>query len=228
MKINYFGHSSFLIEAVGKRIVVDPFLTGNPLCPVLAASVECDTIVLTHGHADHTGDALELAQRNKAPIIAVYELANHYQALGVETVAMGVGGSAEFDFGRLIFTPALHSSSFVDGNGVAHYAGNPAGVVLQSEGTTLYHAGDTALFSDMKLIAERTPIDVALLPIGDYFTMGIDDAVRAVDFLKPKCVVPVHYNTFPPIETDPLVFKKKVEALGVDCVVLEPGQSMEA
>ena len=220
MKINYFGHSSCLVETAGKRIAVDPFLTGNPLCPVLAASVECDAIVLTHGHADHTGDALELARKNKAPIIAVYELANHYQA-------MGVGGSAEFDFGRLTFTPALHSSSFVDAKGAVHYAGNPAGIVIQSEDTTLYHAGDTALFSDMKLIAERTPIDVALLPIGDYFTMGIDDAVRAVGFLKPKCVVPVHYNTFPPIETDPLVFKKKVEALGVDCVVLGPGQSME-
>ena len=227
MKIKYFGHSALLVETLDCRIVVDPFFTGNPLSPVLAESVACDAIVLTHGHGDHTADALSLAKRNKAPIIAVYELANYYQARGAETVGMGLGGSANFDFGRLTFTPAWHSSSVVDERGAACYVGNPAGVLIQSGGKVLYHAGDTALFSDMKLIGERSPIDVAFLPIGDYFTMGIDDAVRAVEFLTPKCVVPIHYNTFPPIEVDPAVFQEKVEALGVDCVVLLPGQSME-
>ena len=222
-KLTYYGHAAFKIETNGHSILIDPFLNDNPLSPVKAKDVKADFIIATHGHGDHLGDAIEIAKRDGALIIAVNELANYCASKGAKAHNMHIGGGYNFPFGRVKFTIAHHGSISPDGQ----YTGNPAGVIVTVEGKNIYHAGDTGLFYDMKLIGEMNPIDVALLPIGDNFTMGIDDAVKAVELLNPKLVIPMHYNTWPVISADPKVFAEKVESKGYKVKIMEFGETIE-
>ncbi|RMD51218.1 MAG: metal-dependent hydrolase [Ignavibacteria bacterium] len=223
MKLRYFSHSAFqLTTDAGKRILIDPFFTGNPTSPVKAEDIDAEYIILTHAHGDHLGDAFSIADRCKSTFICVNELANYCAEKGYTAHNMHIGGGYNFDFGRVKFTIAHHGSQTPDGL----YAGEPAGVVISADGKNVYHCGDTGLFYDMKLIGEMTPLDYMLVPIGDNFTMGIDDAVKAVELANPVTAIPMHYNTFPVIEADPNQFKQKLDALGKDCMVLEYGQEI--
>ncbi len=224
MKLRYFSHSAFQITTgKGTSILIDPFLDGNPTSPVKESEVNADYIVLTHAHGDHIGDALKIAKRCDSTFICVNELANYCAGKGFKAHNMHIGGSFGFEFGRVKFTIAHHGSVTPDGV----YGGEPAGVLLFIDGKTVYHCGDTGLFYDMKLIGEMNPVDYMLVPIGDNFTMGITDAVKAVELANPKTAIPMHYNTFPVIQVDPNEFKKKVEALGKKCIVMDYGQEIE-
>jgi L-ascorbate metabolism protein UlaG (beta-lactamase superfamily) len=205
--------------------VIDPFFTGNPLSPIKADEVKCNYILISHGHGDHIGDAVAIAKRNQATVIANYEIATWCSSQGVNVHAMHIGGSHAFPFGRVKLTIAHHGSGYQTDKGFL-YMGNPAGILLFVEGKTIYHSGDTALFYDMKLIGEMNPLDLALLPIGDNFTMGIDDAVKAVELLNPKLVAPMHYKTFEVIEADPDAFVKKVKAKGFEARVISFGETL--
>jgi L-ascorbate metabolism protein UlaG (beta-lactamase superfamily) len=222
-KLTYFSHAAWMIESNGHKILIDPFLDGNPTSPVKAKDVKADFIIITHAHGDHIGDAVPIAKACNALIISNFEIANWCSEKGVKTHGMHIGGSRQFPFGTVKLTPAFHGSSFPDGT----YGGMPTGVLITVEGKTVYHSGDTGLFSDMKLIAEMNPIDIALLPIGDNFTMGLTDAVKAVEFLKPKKVIPMHYRTFGIIDADPGEFRKMVQKSGVDVQVLDYGQTVD-
>lgn len=225
MIISYHGHSVVKIETNGKNVIIDPFITGNGLTDLKAEDLKVDYIVLTHGHGDHVGDTLQLAKNNDALVIGSTEIATYFGWQGVRTHGMNIGGAYEFDFGKVKFTQAFHSSSLeVNGNQLV-YLGMPMGVLLTVEGKTIYHAGDTGLFSDMKLIGERNQIDLAFLPIGDNFTMGPEDAAVAAEWLGAKMVVPIHYNTFPVIEQDPHSFIKMLPK--GNGKVLEIGESIE-
>ncbi len=219
----FLGQSCITIENGDHKIIVDPFLTGNPLAGAKQEEIECSHVLLTHGHGDHFGDTIEIAKRNDATVIATYELASFCGSKGLKSHLMHIGGAHDFDFGRVKLTIAHHGGGF--GENAEIYTGPPVGFLITMGGKTVYNAGDTGLFYDMKLIGEMNQIDLAFLPIGDNFTMGIDDAVKAVEFLKPKKVVPVHYNTFPLIEQDPQEFAGKVKAAEV--VIMNPGDSIE-
>lgn len=222
MKISYHGHSFVKIETNGKTIVIDPFITGNDLTDVTVDGLHPDVIIVTHGHSDHIGDTVQLAKANNSLVIANFELSTYLGWQGLNTHGMHIGGAYEFDFGKVKLTPAFHGTGLMTENKEIIYLGMPAGILFMAEGKTIYHSGDTALFSDMKLIAKRHPIDVAFLPIGDNFTMGPEDAALAAEFLQPKTVVPMHYNTFPPIKQDPHKFVKMLDD-GVG-KVLHPGE----
>jgi L-ascorbate metabolism protein UlaG (beta-lactamase superfamily) len=224
MKITYYGHSCFLVETAAHRVLIDPFLTGNPVAPVKAGDVSCDFILLSHAHSDHTGDAEGLARAQGATIVANHEIAEHYGAKGLTTHGMNPGGGWNFPFGRVSLTVAFHTSSF-DGEKPPVFGGCACGLVLEVEGKRLYHAGDTALFSDMRLIG-RHGLDLACLPIGDNYTMGPADALDALDFLKPKLTVPMHYNTWPPIAQDAAKFAADALARGHQVNALAPGDSI--
>lgn len=224
MKLKYFSHSSFQITTdSGLVLLIDPFLDDNPTCPVKSAEVTADFIVLTHGHGDHIGDAFKIAQRTDPLFICVNELANYCMEKGFRAHNMHIGGSYGFDFGRLKFTIAHHGSMTPDNT----YGGEPAGVVLSIDGKSLYHTGDTGLFYDMKLIGEMTSLDYMLLPIGDNFTMGITDALKAAELANPEVAIPMHYNTFPVIEADPYEFKTRLEATGKKAMVMAYGEEIE-
>lgn len=224
ISLTFLGHSAWRIQHETHDILIDPFITGNPLSPVTADELSPTHILLTHGHGDHVGDTVEIAKRSGAQVIAVFEVINWLEKQGLGNLhPMSIGGGNRFDFGTLKLTPAWHGSALPDGS----YGGDPAGLLLTIDSRVIYHAGDTALFSDMKLIARRAPIDVALLPIGDNFTMGIDDAALAVEFLEPRLAIPMHYNTFAPITVDPEEFRSKVEAKGHKALILNPGESYE-
>jgi len=227
MKFTFFGHAAGYLETESDKFLFDPFLTGNPQAAVTADQVEPTYILLTHGHGDHVGDAVAISKRTGAPIVTTFELANWLGAQGAETVAMNHGGWCKFSFGRVRFTVAFHSSSTIEAGGRPLYLGEAAGVVLQTEGKTIYHAGDTALFSDMRLIGEDAPIDLALLPIGEHFTMGPKDAAKAVGLLAPKRVIPIHYGTFPPLVGDPQEFARLAKGTGTEVSVLRPGEAVE-
>ncbi len=221
MKLTYQGHSCFTIEGKSGKIIIDPFLKGNPTAKIKPEDVKVDAILVTHGHSDHLGDAVEISQRNKAPVIGPFELVQYCISKGATGHPMHIGGSHTFPFGRVKLTIAHHGSTTEIGA-----VGNPCGFLVTVEGKTIYHAGDTGLFSDMKLIGETSSIDCALLPIGDNFTMGVEDAVRAVGFLKPKTVIPMHYNTFDLIKQDPEGFKKGLAGEPVTVRILKPGESL--
>lgn len=223
MKLTYHGHAAWEVETGGARIWIDPFLTGNPLADVTADEASADFILLSHAHRDHLGDTEAIAVRTGALVITMNELANHLAAQGLRTEPLQVGGAQSFSFGRVKLVPALHSSS-IDGA----YMGHETGILIKdTDGTVLYHAGDTGLFSDMALIG-RVGLDAALLPIGDKFTMGPEDALAAVEMLKPRLAVPMHYNTFDAVRQDPEAWKRAVEErTGTPVLVMKPGDSCD-
>lgn len=225
MKLKYFSHSAFQITTDSDEIIlIDPFLDGNPTSPVKSDDIEkVDYIVLTHAHSDHIGDSFKIAKRTNPTFICVNELANYCASKGFNAHNMHIGGAHKFSFGKAKFTIAHHGSMTPDGT----YAGEPAGILLTIEGKIIYHTGDTALFLDMKLIGEMNNIDYMLLPIGDNFTMGIDDAVKAVEFVNPKVTIPMHFSTWELIDADPLEFKKRVEMMGKKCNVMKFGDEIE-
>jgi L-ascorbate metabolism protein UlaG (beta-lactamase superfamily) len=229
MKLIYHGHACVEVETAEHRLIIDPFLTGNPLADITPDQVKVDYILLTHAHGDHLGDTISIARQNNATVIATFELATWLGWQGLQVHEMGLGGSYDFPFGRVKFTVAHHSGAFIDEEKKEIIPlGNPAGILLTSGNQTLYHAGDTALFSDMKLIGMQHEIDVALLPIGDNFTMGPSDALIAAEWVAAKQVVPIHYNTFPPIKQDAgqFVFDLKQQK-GITGVALQPGQAFQ-
>jgi len=225
-RLTFLGHSAFLLEEGDTRMAIDPFLTGNPQAPKRPEEIVVQWVIATHGHGDHLGDALDIAKRNNATIIAPFELATYCQNKGANVHPMHIGGSYTFPFGRVKLTIAHHGSAVVEGDQII-YTGNPCGVLVTLGGKTLYHPGDTGLFYDMKLIGEMNRIDVAVLPIGGNFTMDIDDAVRATEFLNPGLVIPMHYGTFDVIQADPQEFARKVKAKGFQVKVLAPGEATD-
>jgi L-ascorbate metabolism protein UlaG (beta-lactamase superfamily) len=222
IELTYHSHACFSIDVGSTKLLIDPFLSGNELADVTAEEVEADYILVSHGHGDHVGDTVAIAKRTGAMTISNFEIQNWLLAQGVEsTHPLHIGGGYDFPFGRVKLTIAHHGSALPDGS----YGGNPAGFLLTLDGKKIYHACDTALFYDMKLIGEEG-LAVAILPIGDNFTMGPDDALRAVKLLEPKVVIPIHYDTFDVIKQDPYAFAERVEAeTSARCVVLKPGES---
>ncbi|MEM2899784.1 MAG: metal-dependent hydrolase [Thermoplasmata archaeon] len=224
MKVRWLGHSAFQITG-NDVVLVDPFIEGNPSAKVKVNELKCDIIAVTHGHGDHLGDTATIARNNDATVACIYEIANYLCNLPgkqIKTEAMNIGGSVRIKSTRLTMTQAHHSSS-IEGK----YAGAPAGFVIDS-GKRVYHAGDTGLFSDMKLIGEIYKPEVVLLPIGDKFTMNMSDAALATSWLKPEVVIPMHYNTWPQIEQRTSEFVELVNSLcDTEVVVLEPGETYE-
>ena len=226
MDIRFLGHACFELSDGDTRVLVDPFLTGNPKAPIGADEVDPTHIFLTHGHADHWGDVVDIAKRTGAQCVAIVELANELQENGVENVAdPNIGGTVKFDWGWVKLVPAWHTSTTPSGT-----VNTPAGLLIGIGGKTIYHLGDTALFSDLKLVAHRgNPIDVALMCIGGHYTMDRLDAVVAAEFVEAGTVIPCHYDTFPPIETDAEAFKSEVESETKSQVaILEPGETHSA
>ncbi|MEE8577906.1 MAG: metal-dependent hydrolase [candidate division Zixibacteria bacterium] len=219
----FLGHSCVTLTDGEHRLIIDPFLSGNDMAAAKAEDIEVDHLLISHGHGDHVGDGIDIAVRNKATIIANYELALFCAAAGAEVHAMHIGGAHDFDFGRVKLTIAHHGGGAGEHGSI--YTGPATGFLITIGGKTVYHPGDTGLFYDMKLIGEMNRIDLAFLPIGDNFTMGIDDAVKAVELLRPAQVVPIHYDTFPVIAADPAEFASK--ASGADVVIMKPGDSLE-
>lgn len=224
MKLKYFSHSAFQITTKsGKIILIDPYLDENPTSPSKSNEVKPDYIILSHAHGDHLGDAIRIAKKSDPLFICVNELANYMIAKGFRAHNMHIGGGFDFDFGRIKFTIAHHGSMTPDN----HYGGEPAGILLFIEGKTIYHTGDTGLFYDMKLIGEMNKIDYMLLPIGDNFTMGITDAVKAVELANPQLAIPIHYNTFPVIQADPKEFKRLLNEKHKECLIMDFGQEID-
>jgi L-ascorbate metabolism protein UlaG (beta-lactamase superfamily) len=224
VRITYHGHACFGIDVGGTHLLIDPFLTGNPLADVTAEEVDADYILISHGHGDHVGDAVAIAKRTGAMAISNFEIHDWLLAQGVDRAhPLHIGGCFDFPFGRVKLTIAHHGSVLPDGT----YGGNPAGFLLTLDGKKIYHACDTGLFYDMKLIGEEG-LKLAILPIGDNFTMGPDDALRAVELLEPEVVIPIHYNTFDVIKQDPHAFARRVEAeTAAKCVVLKAGDTYD-
>lgn len=224
MRISFHGQSCIKIRTEKHTILIDPFISGNETSDLDPDQQEPDVILLTHAHNDHVGDTIQIAQRTNCLVVAPNELAEYLGSRGLETHPMHIGGAHSFDFGKVKLTPAFHGSMFMDEEGNKIYGGMPAGILFFADGKTVYHAGDTALFSDLKLIGEMNEIDVAFLPIGDNFTMGPEDALIAADWINAKQVVPIHYNTFPLIEQDGRSFCQKVKTgKGTH---LQPGESI--
>jgi L-ascorbate metabolism protein UlaG (beta-lactamase superfamily) len=224
IKYTYIGHGTHSLDISGKKVLIDPFFTSNPTTDVSADSVEADFILVSHGHFDHVEDLVAVAKRTGATVISNFEIVDWVQKQGIENAhPQHIGGGFTHGFGHLKLTIAHHGSGLPDGS----YGGNPAGLLITAEGKKLYFACDTALFLDMQLYGEAG-IDLFVAPIGDNFTMGPDDALRAVKLVKPKMVVPCHYNTWPPIEQDPNAWAKRVEAeTDAKAHVLAPGGSLD-
>ncbi len=223
MKLRYLGHAAFEIKTQEKTILIDPFLKNNPkACAKPEDFEKVDLIFVTHAHADHLGDAPQIAKRARAKIIAMYDIAQWLtENFGVETIGMNYG-SANIEGLQVIMVPAWHSSSF-EGKTI----GNACGFIISTEGKRIYHAGDTCVFSDMKLFSDLYRIDVALLPIGGYFVMDVEQCLKAVELIRPKVVIPMHYNTWPLIQANAQEFKEKAEKLGVKVALLEPEEEIE-
>jgi L-ascorbate metabolism protein UlaG (beta-lactamase superfamily) len=224
MEVRFLGHACFELSDGDTRVLIDPFLTGNPKAAIAAADVNPTTILLTHGHADHFGDTVDIAKRTGAPVVAIVEIAWELQADGLEAFDPNLGGTVTFDWGWVRLVPAWHTSTTPKGT-----ASTPAGLVVSIGGKTVYHLGDTCLFSDMQLVGSRNPIDIALMCIGGHYTMDSTDAVEAARLIGARTVIPCHYDTFPAIETDAQAFKSDVEsATGSNVVILEPGATHSA
>jgi len=229
LAITWYGHATFVVTTPGgMRIVFDPWLTGNPKAPAGAKIDKADVICVSHGHSDHTGDVVNVARATGAPVVAIFELASWFESKGLkDTVGMNMGGTTEVKGLRISMTPAVHSSSVVE-DGHTQYLGEPAGFVVRLEdGRKIYFAGDTALFGDMRLIRELYAPEIAFLPIGDHYTMGPEAAALAVDMLGVRQVVPMHYGTFPALTGTPDALKRLVEPMGVDVLVMNPGETAQ-
>ncbi len=225
VKVTWLGHAALALEIDGTKVLVDPFLTGNPLAAADPDTIEADVILLTHGHGDHVGDTVAIARRTGAKVIANNEVSIWIANQGVkDTHGMNPDGAYDFGFARIALTIAFHSSSMPDGS----YGGEPNGILITTkEGKKLYLAGDTSLFSDMRLIGEKR-IDLAVLPIGGNYTMGPDEALQAVKFIHPNAVLPIHYNTFPVIQADVVDWARRVHnETPSKVIVVDPGGSFE-
>jgi L-ascorbate metabolism protein UlaG (beta-lactamase superfamily) len=224
MDVRFLGHACFTLSDGDATVLIDPFLTGNPKAAIAADDVRATTILLSHGHADHFGDTIAIAKRTGAPVAAITELAGEVGEEGVDVFDPNLGGTVKFDWGSVKIVPAWHTSTTPKGT-----VNTPAGLLIHFQDTIVYHLGDTCLFSDLQLVGKRTPIDVALMCIGGHYTMDRTDAVDAAGLLGAKTVIPCHYNTFPPIETDAQAFKSDVESsTSSNVVVLEPGETHSA
>jgi len=224
MKITYYGHACFAVEVDGKTIVFDPFISGNPLAKnIQLKNIKADYILISHGHEDHTADAIELARLTNALVVSNFEICNWVQEKGINRVhAMNIGGHYMFDFGKLKCVNAIHSSSMPDGS----YGGSAMGFLLETEAGNVYYSGDTALSYDMKLIGDYKRIDICMLPIGSNFTMGIDNAIIASEFVKCDKVIGMHYDTFPPIRIDHQEAKEKFTNAGKDLLLMKIGETI--
>lgn len=225
IKVKFIGHSCFLLDNGQQKILIDPFISGNPSAKTSEDAKHADFILISHGHGDHIGDAVEMAKSNSATVISNYEICTYLSSKGVKKMhPLHVGGGNKFAFGSVKLTIAHHGSTLGDD---FQYGGAPVGFIIRTAGKIIYHAGDTGLFLDMKLIGELDKIDLALLPIGGNFTMDSSDAVKAVEFLKPKKVIPMHYDTFEIIHSDPEEFVRRIDSLGAEGIVLKPGESYD-
>jgi L-ascorbate metabolism protein UlaG (beta-lactamase superfamily) len=225
MDIRFLGHAAFELSDGDTRILIDPFITGNPKATVSADELQPSVILLTHGHADHFGDTVDIAKRTGASVLAIVELADEISKEGIETFDPNLGGTVTFEWGWVKLVPAWHTSTTPNGT-----VNTPAGLLVSFGGQLVYHVGDTCLFSDLQLIARRgDKVNVALVPIGGHYTMDRYDAVTACEFIDAETVIPIHYDTFPPIETDAEAFKSDVEsATGSKVVILAPGETHTA
>jgi L-ascorbate metabolism protein UlaG (beta-lactamase superfamily) len=225
MEIRYYGHATFELADGDTSVLIDPFLTGNPKGSVSADALNPAAILVTHGHSDHITDVVPIAKRTGAPVLAIVELAGEFGAEdGVTALDINIGGTVEFDWGWAKMVPAWHTSTTPKGT-----VNTPAGLLINFKGTTVYHLGDTCLFSDLKLVGKRTPIDYALVCIGGHYTMDRHDAVDAAELIGAKYVIPCHYNTFPAIEADAQAYKSDVEsATSSKVIVLDPGETHHA
>jgi L-ascorbate metabolism protein UlaG (beta-lactamase superfamily) len=221
IQVTFYGHAAFGLQIGKHRVLIDPYLTGNPLAPITPEEVKADFILVSHGHSDHLGDTVSIAQRTGATVITVAEIASWLRKQGVKVHAQHIGGGHVHPFGHVKLTLALHGASLPDGS----YGGNPCGFLVSAEERKIYHAGDTGLFGDMRLIGEEG-IDLAMLPIGDNYTMGPRDALRAVQLLQPKHVIPMHYNTFDLLRQDASAWARQVEkSTQAKVHVLKPGEN---
>jgi L-ascorbate metabolism protein UlaG (beta-lactamase superfamily) len=221
MEVRFLGHACFTLSDGGTTVLIDPFLTGNPKAAIAADDVTAEAILLTHGHADHIGDTVAIAQRTGAPVVAITELAGEIGEEGVDVHNPNLGGTVKFDWGWVKLVPAWHTSTTPKGT-----VNTPAGLLINFQDTIVYHLGDTCLFSDLQLVGKRAPIDIALMCIGGHFTMDSTDAVDAAQLVGARTIIPCHYDTFPLIETDAQAFKSAVESSAPSSVViLDSGQS---
>ena len=225
MKLTYYGHACFAVEAGGKTLLFDPFITPNPLAQEIdIEKIAADFILVSHGHGDHLADVVAIAKRTKAKVIAPFEVGEWFEKQGLKDVqAMNHGGAAKTDFGRVKLTAAIHSSSMPDGS----YGGNPCGFVIETSEGNFYYSGDTALTMDMKFIGEQTRLRFAVLPIGDFFTMGIEDALRAAELVQAGKIVGVHYDTFPPIKLDHAAAHTAARAAGKELLLPKIGETID-
>ena len=225
MKFTYYGHACFAVEANGQTLLFDPFITPNPLAKEIdIAKIPADFILVSHGHNDHVADFISIAQRTEAKVIAPFEVGEWFEGKGVKNVqAMNHGGSAKTDFGRVKLTTAIHSSSMPDGS----YGGNPCGFVVETSAGNFYYSGDTALTMDMKFIGEQTRLSFAVLPIGDCFTMGIEDALRSAELVGAEKIVGVHYDTYPSIKLDHAAALAAARKAGKELLLPKIGETIE-
>lgn len=227
MKLTFYGHACFGLEDDRNGILIDPWFTGNPMAGSIPEGLRPSLVLATHAHHDHLGDAIEIAKASGAVFTSTPEVCHFCAKQGVNVAPAHYGGTADYGFASVTVTPAWHSSSITIGEDRI-YAGNPCGFVVRFGGLTVYHAGDTCLFGDMGLIADRFELDYALLPIGDKFTMGPEDAVRAVKLLRPRVIVPMHYDTWDPIKQNTDAFRQAVESQSSSkCQVMAPGETVE-
>lgn len=230
MKVKFHGHACFEIESVEGTIMIDPFLKNNPKAKITPDDIKkLDAILISHGHSDHFGDAIELAKKTGAIIISNFEIGCYAEMVDVTVHQMHIGGKYRFPFGTIKLTPAFHGSGIPNGDGTFLYGGLACGFIVQMEGKTFYHAGDTGLFGDMELIGRQYELELAMLPIGDNYTMGPEDAWIAARMIRPKYVIPMHFNTFPAIEQDGKLFIETLHRIIPESkgILLEPGEDLE-